>query len=147
MRATLFTVCETVLLDNQTMAFSLINVFTELSVSAFPVAIPKIAIAAIVEKSENDPNSLDCRILVRLNDQELLNTPGTFDFQGKKRVQIGTLVQGIVLPGPGDLRFSLFHNQADNPVALSDWVVAIHSLGPQADMFAGPIQPPPQPPA
>jgi hypothetical protein len=143
MRAVLFTVCETAILDSQTMAFSLINVFTELAVAAFPVVIPKIAIAAIVEKAENDPSSLDCRIQVFLNDQELLNTPGSFDFQGKMRVQVCMLVQGIVLPGPGDLRFSLIHNQAETPVTLSNWVVTINALGPQADMFAGAVQPQP----
>ena len=136
MKAALFAACENGIIDAQSKMLSVINIMNEVSAAGFPIVLPKVSAAGILDREAAEPTTFDCRLVISLNGEELANLPWGIDFQGKSRLQACATFQGLLIATAGKLRFALMHQAT----TIGAWELNIISLGPQADMFtnAGP---------
>src|SRR5262249_17660399 len=93
------TAAETALLDQRTNVLSLVGIVEEVLSPAFPVFMPRIAIVALLEKEQGDPDVIEGgSVAVTLGEQTLLATPVQINFQGRARTRNIVDISGFLIP-------------------------------------------------
>jgi len=129
---TLWACSETILQDSQTNVVSLINVVDEISSPSFPIILPKFSLVALAKREIEEDNNPQLRAIATLNNEPLFQTEFILSFLDKTRARAVIVVQGIIIPGPGTVRVSLFSPQAE----LAFWEIIVTATGqPQVDLF------------
>ena len=100
-------VAEGVIRDVQTNGISVYSILEELTVQGFPVFIQKIAFFALWEKEENDPGQYRTTFTIELDDKSLMSQGIDLDFQRKLRSRSMVSINGLMVPKPGNLVFSM----------------------------------------
>jgi hypothetical protein len=140
MKMLFFCVSQLGIIDMHTNSFSAINVAEELNVVGFPVVIPQICISVLVAREATEPDQQEGSLHFRLNNQEIITQSIKFNFQGRLRVRALNVMQGLVIPSPGTLTFSITIGNLE----VGSWDTAINQIGqPQSDVFTVPSDPPP----
>lgn len=140
MRCALIAACEIAIIDARTNNLTLINILQDLSSPTFPAIHPRVNLAAILDRTGDEPNASDGTIRIALDDQPVFETPLHIDFQGHLRVRAVAEIQGVVLTRPGILKLSLLH--AGNE--LGSWSLRVNQLG-EPQIFVAPEGEPPVP--
>lgn len=125
MKALLFCCCEISLLEQRSNSLSLINLFEEFNVAAFPVIVPRISVACLLERTIDEDEKRSLNLSVELDSKSLFKLTLNTDFQGKVRVRTIGEIEGFVLTAPGLLTFKL----QDEDVDLGVWFVRINHTG------------------
>jgi hypothetical protein len=102
MQLLLLTCAETCVIDQTTQRLSLFNLLEEVQTPTFPAAIYSVAVFTLWEReaAEPDPNA---QLIVRLNNNQLLQAPLKVAFQEKLRTRTILTVHGLVMAEPGTL--------------------------------------------
>jgi hypothetical protein len=114
-------------IDQATNRLSAFNLFDDVNIAAFPMLMPQLAIIALCERDETDPMTQNLELAFALDAQELGVFSIAIDFQGRIRARAVANIQGLVITGPGRLKF-MFRQQTK---ILSTWETIINSLGVQ----------------
>ncbi len=100
-------VAHDVVRDAETNNISVFNIFEGLQAEGFPVLLQNVCFFTLWERSENEKEEHNAAFKLSIGTKELNSRTGTLNFQGKKRVRHIIRLQGLVLPKPGILCFSL----------------------------------------
>ena len=119
---------ESVVRDAETNTMSVFNIIEDISTSAFPVGMPKLSALFILERSERDPEQVDCVVAVTMGEQEIGRVPIEGNFEGKLLTRVILVVQGIIIEKPGLLTIALSVN--DKPMGA--WSIAVRAIDPAA---------------
>jgi len=106
-RSRLCVLAENVVQDVQTNTISIFGIVEEMIAQGFPLFIPKVAFFVLWERELTDPSRYDAEFSVTLNEQRLHTVPVTMDFRDGRRHRSIVALQGIMIPQPGQLTFSL----------------------------------------
>ncbi len=112
-RSPLSLVAESVVIDSQTQLVSAFNIIGKIAAGGFPLALNKIGILFIITREPDDADTIDGNIKVTLAGTELVNQPIQIHFFDKTRANHVVTLQGLVITGPGHLKFSLHHNETE----------------------------------
>lgn len=94
--------------DGDTNALSAINLLDDIRGAPLPFLIPRVSIVTLLERDANDPPDFPARMTIRLDGQQLFTGNFVIAFGDRMRIRNVTSLQGLVVPGPGVLRFELF---------------------------------------
>jgi len=98
---------EGVIRDIQTNNISAFNILESLASPAFPFFVQKIFFFSLLTKTDGDDNSYNLQLIVKNNEQKLLEIPIKADFQNKLRNRQIVEIGGLPIPAPGLLSFHL----------------------------------------
>lgn len=126
-RPLLCVAAESVVRDTTSGSISVFNILESVSGAGFPLLIQKAAFLAVWERSSEDPQSYEARFAVTLAGTELLRQSVSVNFRDKIRNRTLLTVNGLVVPQPGKLTFSL---------TVSDEVVASYAIDVTATVTA-----------
>lgn len=101
---------ESVVRDADTNLISIFNVFEELTVPAFPVALAKLSVLFILERDSSDPDQVECIAVLLNGEREINRVQITADFEDKPRTRVIIVAQGLVIENPGTLILQLIYN-------------------------------------
>ncbi|MHB1768676.1 MAG: DUF6941 family protein [Phycisphaerae bacterium] len=131
--------CRQVIVDTFSNAACAINIFDSFTVAGVPVAFPGLMVLAVIEKHEEDADSIAANIAVRLNGRLLVISPGSVNFAGQRMARVIADLGNLVIDAPGELRFSV----ESNDTTLGEYVVAVGVTSPtlfdQKVVAEGPI--------
>lgn len=105
---------------------SVINIIEAIGAPGFPLFIPELACLFITERSQEDPNVLNCTIRISLDGEELNRKPGKISYEDKLLNRFILKINGLVIPKPGTLRIS-FLKKNNNEIGF--WEVMVKSTG------------------
>jgi len=109
-----FAVCaESVVIDISTNNVSIFNIVDAIAAVGFPIGINKLSAIFLLTREEVDPSTVDAIISVSMANEAISTHPYQIDFQGTLRNRCVVTAGGIVVPGPGILKFSLTINNAE----------------------------------
>lgn len=121
MRLLLATCAEAASIDGTTNKLSLFSVVEEIQAASFPTMAPSLAFVLLLEKSNDEPNEIDLRIVGTLNSKELFNLPLKGSFEGKRHLRAVANVLGIPLSGPGTLTLIAKHKKKE----IGSWPIQV----------------------
>jgi hypothetical protein len=98
---------ESVIIDQRSNSVSIINVIEGIQVPAFPVFIPKIHVISLLERENEEPIKCDFQVLVKNNNQILIDMKTEINFLNKMKSRHLVEVAGIAIPAPGEVTFFL----------------------------------------
>jgi hypothetical protein len=98
---------ETVLRDGETNNVSAINLLEGLAAAGVPFFMQRISFFALWQRAAEDESQLRGRFIVALNETNLLEQEVPMDFGTELRTRSILHVVGLVVPGPGTLRFRI----------------------------------------
>jgi hypothetical protein len=107
MRVRSLLVAQSVIVDVHTNSASIIGVLDEFGALSFPVVMPGFAVYAAVQREPNDPVRVPTRVHMTLDEKELARVDAIVDFQSYRRTRAIYRIEGLVVPSPGSLAFSL----------------------------------------
>jgi hypothetical protein len=127
MRMMLFACAESAAIDQATNRLSMFHLLEEILSPVFPSVFPQITVVALSSREEAEPSifTLGLRITLSGHDQPLVHGSLFVDFQGRPRARTLGVVSGLLVPGPGNLRFSLSEGENE----LSAWDVIVRQIG------------------
>lgn len=131
-------VAEGVIRDVQTNSISIYNILEGLTAQGFPLFIQKITFFTLWEKEQNDPEQYNTTFTIELDEEPLMSQSIDIDFQGRLRNRSMVSINGLVVPKPGNLLFSM--KLVDGPEAKYE--VLVHAVDssiqavPDADVSA-----------
>lgn len=100
-------VANDVVRDAETNSISVFNIFEGLQAEGFPILLQNVCFFTLWERSEDEKEEHDATFKLSIGTKELQSHTGILNFQGKKRVRHIIRLQGLILPEPGILCFSL----------------------------------------
>jgi hypothetical protein len=100
-------VANDVVRDAETNNISVFNIFEGLQAEGFPVLLQKVCFFTLWERGDDEKEEHDAAFKLSIGSKELQSRTGNLNFQGKKRVRHIIRLQGLILPEPGTLCFSL----------------------------------------
>ena len=104
---TQYAICaERVVRDANSNTVSIFEVVEEIQSPGFPRLVPMIMAVWVLERDAGDPQQPPAALRLIHNGAELHRTDLTVDFQDVNRTRAFVRLGGLVLPGPGTLRFS-----------------------------------------
>lgn len=141
-RTTLFFCSDSAAIDARFNTLSVFHIMEQLNAPAFPMAIPRLTVVALLSKEEADPPVFQLQLQIFLGVQQLFAGPvhGNFFQQLSTRTVIE--VNGLVIPAPGELRLVLINGEQP----LGSWTVRVNQVGMPAMQLVLPPPAPPQPP-
>jgi len=111
--------------DMRTNTISAFHITEQLMAAAFPVAIPRITVIALVNREQEDPDQIQFQLEAHLGNQQIAAGPFAINFFRQFSARgIGEMV-GLVLPGPGTLRFVL----RNGDTTMGSWTVSVVQVG------------------
>lgn len=143
MRCVLIAATELCVIDARTNNLSLINLLQDINSPTFPVVLPKLALAVILDRQENEQQQITTSIRMAIEETQLFDVPFQIDFQGRLRVRAVADMQGVLLPRPGVLKASLHYENAE----LGAWTLSVNQIGTPPEIFVAPDDGPPVPAA
>lgn len=87
--------------DAEENRISVIDLFEDIAISAFPVMLPRLSMIWALSRDEGDAGEFSGNIVLRLNDQILLQTDLDVNFQGGLATRSITVIGGLALHAPG----------------------------------------------
>lgn len=139
MEVQLFTCAESISVDAHSNRLSLFHIFEEMRAVSFPAVVPQLSVVAALQKAseaEPDPTPSDnYSIRASLGDAVLFEFPIQFLFNGLLRARAIATVQGVFVPSPGVLQFSLSKNGNE----LANWKTWVTAAGPEVQPIQLPL--------
>ena len=114
-------------------------------VQVFQVQIPRVqdnsvigqvSMVALALREANMPARYDIQMDITLNDAPLIHGPFVVDFQDRLRARAIGQINGLVIPGPGTLRFRLVQNDE----TLAEGKTTVSMIG-EPEMIQSPTAP------
>jgi hypothetical protein len=127
MELTLFVCSQLMALDSRSNNVSIFNVLEDISSPAFPFATLPIHIVAFLRRTADEEAGSALQLKVMLGDTVLLQGPYQYDFQQHLSCHAFAEIGGLVVPGPGELKFLMIKDDAE----WGKWAVRISDIGPQ----------------
>jgi hypothetical protein len=106
-RVKVLIVGETLLRDVDSNKYSLINILDNIRANGFPLVIPHVVFLAIFERDQDDVQKFEATLTLFQNNHEILKAKLSPDFQNCRTNRSCWRLNGIVVTGPGELRFHL----------------------------------------
>lgn len=110
LRTKMVLLAEAVIRDSQANTVSIINLIEGIGMESFPVLIPKVSVLGLFSRDDGDPSRVKVRFEAVLATTRLFSGEGLLDFEDKPNTRFILNVQGFVLTGPGQLRFSFYQD-------------------------------------
>lgn len=107
----LMLVAERVIIDTESNRLTIFNLLEDLNVNQFPLFIPSLNVLNMLSKDDGDETILQCKLVLKLNDEELLNQPITLNFQNNRRNRSIVRIGGLMIPQSGKLLFEFYQNE------------------------------------
>ena len=92
--------------DQFTGRVSLFHLMDQIIAPTYPVAIPQISVIVCMEREENEPDSAELKIQIKLGAQELMSYPASIQFRGGTIARAVGNLQGFYVPAAGRLTAS-----------------------------------------
>jgi len=108
MKCILSFVAEGIIRDATVNNISAYNILERFSSPGFPFLIPKLFFFSLLEKESEPENKFSYNLLVKNNEQVLIEIPIESDFQDKNRNRQIVEIGGLVVPAPGKVDFTLY---------------------------------------
>jgi hypothetical protein len=121
----LFLCAESVSIDQQGNRLSIFNIADEVSAFGFPAVGNNLAVVALLSRKKSEPNTAQLRIRIELNKKQLTEIPFAVDFQNNYKCRAIANVQGMIIPGLGTLKVSLFLKTRE----LGTWEIDVRQVG------------------
>lgn len=122
---------EGIIRDAQTNTISVFNMLEDVSAPGFPLFIQKFNAFFLLERTNDEPQQINCIFRIENNGNSLMEMPVRSDFQNKLKNRLIININGLAIPNPGILRATLFHNER----VLGNYEVAVNRIGnPQAHL-------------
>jgi hypothetical protein len=129
MEARLIVCAQSVVIDQRSNAISLLNVFEELNVPAFPFAIAYMAVGMLLSREANEPsNPANITLRFYLGDEQIFRTIINPVFQQHLRMRHVVDIQAFVIRRPGVLRITVNQDEQE----LGEWKIYVNNIGPVA---------------
>jgi hypothetical protein len=127
MRVILFACAESASIDAATNRLSIFHFLDEIHSPIFPAAYPGMTLIALAAREEAEPNNFSFTLKIFLSGQEqpLFQGPFLFDFQNRLRSRALAQIAGLVVPGPGTLRFEIL----DGEKQIGIWETFVVRIG------------------
>ena len=138
-RVKFFICSDSAALDARLNTVSAFHIMEQLNAPAFPVAIPRVAVLALVSREETDPNNVQLHLQIVCGQQHLFDGPVPVNFNQQLSARTIIDMQGLVLPAPGELRLLLMN--ANDTIA--SWTVLVNHVGQAGAQLFFPAPPPP----
>jgi len=100
-------VAEAVIRDAESSAVSVYNILEGITSQGFPLFLQRLAFLTIWEREPEDTAHYRTDFSLTLDDERLLGDSGSIEFQKALRNRSIMTVQGLVVPRPGALVFSM----------------------------------------
>jgi hypothetical protein len=123
--AKLFLCSDSAAIDQRSNTLSVFHISEHLLAAAFPVAIPRLDVIAILTREMGDPDRADMQLIVYRGEQELLSTPWVVHFLQQTTARALLEMNGVVVPAPGDLRFLCRIGER----TLASWTISVVQAG------------------
>lgn len=102
MLRTRFALCSSrVIRDADENRISVIDLLEDITVPAFPVVIPRLSLIWSVSREPGDAENYTGNVVLRMNEQVLMETPVEINFQGASVTRATAVIGGLALPLPG----------------------------------------------
>lgn len=101
----LFLCADSASIDARTNTLSAFHIVEDYHAAAFPVVVPRISVLMVLFRDPTDPAVPEVQLLVYLGDQQLSASPLPVNFGQRLTVRAIADLNGLVIPGPGVLRF------------------------------------------
>lgn len=125
MRLCLLTVCEGAAVDSRTNRLTAYNIIDTISAATFPAVMLRMWIVCVVNKEDNEPDEAKRQLVVKLDDDILIDSVIEFGFgEGNVGRSLGEL-QGMIIPKPGTLTVSIL----DGDERMGHWCTIVESIG------------------
>lgn len=131
MRSIIALAAEVVIRDAENNSISVFNILEGVVAEGFPMLVPRVAHLVLWEREAREGAVRQGRLSVHLDERQLFSQPLVIDFQQFFRSRTISIIQGLVIPGPGQLRFSL---------SIDDGPTAVYTVPISATAQAGPPQ-------
>jgi hypothetical protein len=92
--------------DADTNTVSIFSILEGIAGANFPLFVQRMVCFALWERDDGDPQTVQGRFRVRLNDEVLNEVAASINFGGYLRTRNFVRLNGIVIPRPGTLRFA-----------------------------------------
>jgi hypothetical protein len=126
MRVVLVVCAQSAIIDQQSNALSIINIFQEISSPSFPFAIGGFAIASLITREEDEAeNPTDLTLRMHLGNDQIMKANLDVNFQGRLALRHIGNIQGMLITEPGELVVSV--NQGTQQ--LGSWSISIMQIG------------------
>lgn len=140
LRSKLFLCAESASIDSRSNTISAFHIIEMVNVAGFPAVVPRISVLAVLSREETDAVEANIHLEAFLGVQQLFSGPFPANFVGLLSKSVVEL-QGMVLTGPGDLRFILKNGEE----VLGSWSMMISQVGqPQMHLLYQQTPPAPQ---
>lgn len=109
----LLVVCEGVSIDKLSNSTTLFSIYDQTTASGFPLLVRAFVIYFVLIRDEIDPNLERVRVKLSMdfNGSRMSDNEVELNFAGKLRARNRSTVNGLVIPGPGNLKLSLTHGE------------------------------------
>ena len=136
----LFLCADSAAIDVRTNAISAFHITEQLNAASFPVAIPHVALIAVLIREETDPSNIQLQLQIHSGNQQLFAGPVSINFVQQLATRTVVDMHGLVVPAPGTLRFLLMNGDEK----LSSWTILVSQVGQPAgvQMYLPMTQPP-----
>ncbi|MGB2678202.1 MAG: hypothetical protein WAN12_14050 [Candidatus Acidiferrum sp.] len=121
----LFLCADSASIDSRNNAVSAFHIAEGSNAAVFPVAVPRFTVIALLSREEADPVEFNIQLQASLGGQQLFSGPFPVNFAGGLLGRTIVELQGLVIPGPGDLTFLL---RIEDQV-LASWVIKVSQVG------------------
>lgn len=111
MRTILAVCCNGAAVDRFSNTLSLFEVIEEIQPSTYPAVLPRLIYVVLLERSKDEPSTLDAKIICDVNGKQVLEDDVNIDFQDKLRERHVVTIHGIPVAAPGELRLRLKHRR------------------------------------
>lgn len=100
-----------VLIDRTTNNVSVFEILERIGAPGFPLIMSEITIYNLLERKESESNQANCELKMSIDGLDIPPiTDIVVDFLGNQRNRLTLNLQGLNVPKPGTLKFTLFCN-------------------------------------
>lgn len=105
MKINMFTVADSVIVDQATNSMSFINILESVSSAQFPILIPRIMIVSTYKKEPGDADLIQLDLSISINKKIIISNPIQVNFQESQSTRNIVRLQGLPIPETGSLDF------------------------------------------
>ena len=117
---------QSVITDKTSNQISIINIYETALVALFPTQIPVLTLYISFEREDGDELDVSVLLLITLNETEILRQPMSITFiDGDPRNNTTVNMQGLIIGGPGELKFSILAN--DNELETYSFAIKLRN--------------------
>jgi hypothetical protein len=130
-----FLCAESAAIDRVRNSLSVFHILESIQAQSFPAIVPRVTVLGSLAREPNDPESLEYTLAIRIGDRPLFSGPIKIAFIQQLTARMIAELQGVAIPTPGDLVFSLL----DATEELATWKVSvIGGYSPPVQLSFGP---------